>query len=195
MAGTTLVRLNKRGDFVIDEDAVKLAPKLGKLSKLEVLFVSRLVDYHSPYSQLPESERLKRVKRETYGDDSVTPESQQHVIDAIGEYSGLQFDVDRETLRNYEQKRLEYSEKIRDEQDPRKIAQYDAASDVLNRRCDELRARIEKRNERDYIILKGGKTLSFVEDWQNNKRENDKLRDRQRKNKAAEEQKLGAASA
>lgn len=169
--GHVLFRLNKKGDAVLDEDAIKLCPEFSALNSKEILLLILSVDYFSPYAQIPEQDRLRRAKRHVYGKDDVTPESTKKFKEAIECYRGLQYDVRRETLRNYMEKINGINSALLDEQNFRKIPEYKQAITVLQESCKELQAEIDQMNVLEEQKIRGGGTLSMVEIWQENDRQ------------------------
>lgn len=171
---------------VLDDEARKLCPELGKLTQREFTFVVLYEDYGSPYSQMPRNERLKRVKRHVFGDADSEIDKDPTIIAAISLYGELQFDVNKETLRNYREKIVDYSVRVAEASNPRDINDLDNAIERLIKRCEILEKTISENNKNE-IILKGGGKLSFIEKWQKNQREAQKIKERelQRKNQGA----------
>lgn len=173
---------------VLDDEARKLCPELGKLTKREFTFVVLYEDYGSPYSQMPTKERLRRAKRHVFGDADSEIDKDPLIVAAIELFRELQFDVDKETLRNYREKIVDYSVRVAETDDPKKIKELDSAIEVLGKRCEILEKRISD-NHREEIVLRGGGKLSFIEKWQNNQRNARKLKERelQRKNQGGDD--------
>lgn len=184
-----LYTVNSKGTAVLDEEAVKLAPKLGKLKKEELLFVILFTDYASPYNQQPTAERLARAKRHVWGKEAPEKiDEAKHIIEAIEEFKGLIYDEDREMLRNYKSKIVDYSEIINNETDPRKVKAYDDAVSVLENRVVKIEEKLRGKYEQQFV-LKGDRRMSQIEMWQQNQREYKKRRQRETQalNKAADE--------
>lgn len=181
--GHQLFRTTKKNDAVLDEEAVKLCPEFAALNSKEVLLLILYVDYFSPYAQIPDQDRLRRAKRHVYGKDDVSPEISKKFLAAVECYRGLQYDIRRETLRKYRNKSSLISEELLNETNNRKISEHHQAIKVLSEMCKELEAEISKVNYAEEQLLVGGKTISFIEQWQKNQRELKLAQEREEKAK------------
>jgi predicted metal-dependent phosphoesterase TrpH len=163
---------------VLDDEARKLCPELGKLSKREFTFVVLVEDYGSPYHQMIRDERLKRAKRHVFSDADSEIDKDPLIVAAIEMYHDLQFDVDKEVLRNYREKIVEYSIMVAEAKSPRDIKELDSAIEALQKRCAILEKTISENNATE-LRLRGGGKLSFIEKWQQNQRNAQKAMQRQ----------------
>lgn len=173
-----LFQLNKRGTTVLNAEAAKLCPELAKMDSKELLFIVLYVDYNSPYSQMSDIERIRRAKRQVWGTSDVVPEQNKKMIDAIEMYKSLQYDPKRETLRIYNEKIFKLSNDILHESDPRQIGKLDEAINTLQKRASAIEKELNEIMSND-AELKGGQRMSFIEKWQENMREYNKIHQRE----------------
>lgn len=163
-----LFRLDKQNCVLLDEDAYRLIPELRDLSVSALLFICLYVDYDSPFHQFPEEERLRRARRQVYGNDGEGVEKMDHIIKGIASYRSLQYDGRRETIIKYQSK-IEYlGNQLLHTKEVREIKDLDTAIERLMDRCEKIQKVIDSEELGSSVQLKGGGKLSFLEKWQKN---------------------------
>ena len=153
--------------MLLEKEAIKLCPELKDLSDKEVLFVILSQDYKSPFHQMPQEDRVRRAARQAFGNEKYDV-SAENIQTAINAYNSLQFDHRREMIKRYQSKISFLSQVLAEETSAKKISDIDNAIAMLSDRCKKVQYEIDKDEE--YLELKGGGELSFLETWQRNKR-------------------------
>lgn len=169
-----LFKFNKKGNVVIEPEALKLTKYIKKLDEKQLLFVILFCDYSSKYHQLPIEERMFVAKKEVYADGSYPIEKDKNVELAIEEYESLQYDTKRETLKAYINKISSLTKTLIIEQDLGAIAKIDRAIKTLTQRLDEIQKEINADDSEIKTI--NGDKLSMIEKWQKNMVEYNKMK-------------------
>lgn len=166
-----LFRLDKKFTVVLDEDAMDLEPCLRLLNSKQKLFLVLGWDYFSPYARLTKEERIGRARRQTYGKEDVSPETDKKFINAIEAYMGLQYDYRRDFRDSNLDRAKELQHEMISEKDVSKIPKYQSAINVFLDNAKKYQAEIDALSIEEQDNLKGDSKLSFIEKWQNNQRE------------------------
>lgn len=157
-----LVKIDKKNKLVFDSELLKLVPVFKKLKQDELLFIAMAYDYDSPYKQFNEEERIKKAWKFTYGQLEIKDLS--HLKEAVEEYKACQYDSKRDTIERYQKKIALFLQEMETETVPNKVSQIDAAIKALQFRIEEMQTAVKK--EENALIVKGGKTISFIEQVQ-----------------------------
>tara|TARA_R110000744_G_scaffold52693_4_gene112803 strand:- start:4489 stop:5022 length:534 start_codon:yes stop_codon:yes gene_type:complete len=166
-----LLRLKRKGDVYKDDDGVTgvlefqnvlIAKNLGPAA---LKWVALIYDYDSPYRHFIESERVKAVSLDIYGNFEWEGKERKEIKAAIEKYKYLQFDPLDEQLLAFNRKIDQFTNFMN-----KMIITQDTAQDIqkimigiekiLKTRQTLLDA-IEKRGERKKIV--GDKGMSFLE--------------------------------
>ena len=166
-----LLRLNRKGDVYKDDDGVTgvvefqsvlTAKNLGPAA---LKWIALIYDYDSPYRHFTESERLKAVSLDLYGNVKWKEEKREEIKAAVVKYRQLQFDPLDEQLLAFNNKIDQFTTYMNNmpitqdtAQDLQKL--MIGIEKILKTRQTLLDA-IEKRGERKKIV--GDKGMSFLE--------------------------------
>ena len=166
-----LLRLNRKGDVYKDDDGVtgvvefQLVLAAKNLGPSALKWIALIYDYDSPYRHFIESERVKAVSLDLYGNVKWKEEGRKEIQDAVKKYRELQFDPLDEQLLAFNKKIDQFTLYMNDmkitedtAQDLQKI--MIGIEKILKTRQTLLDA-IEKRGERKKIV--GDKGMSFLE--------------------------------
>lgn len=166
-----LLRLNRKGDVYKDDDGVTgvvefqsvlTAKNLGPAA---LKWIALIYDYDSPYRHFTESERIKAVSLDLYGNVKWKEEKREEIKAAVVKYRQLQFDPLDEQLLAFNNKIDQFTTYMNNmpitqdtAQDLQKL--MIGIEKILKTRQTLLDA-IEKRGERKKIV--GDKGMSFLE--------------------------------
>ena len=166
-----LLRLNRKGDVYKDDDGVTgvvefqsvlTAKNLGPTA---LKWIALRYDYESPYRHFTESERIKAVSLDLYGNVKWKEEKREEIKAAVVKYRQLQFDPLDEQLLAFNNKIDQFTTYMNNmpitqdtAQDLQKL--MIGIEKILKTRQTLLDA-IEKRGERKKIV--GDKGMSFLE--------------------------------
>ena len=166
-----LLRLNRKGDVYKDDDGVTgvvefqsvlTAKNLGPAA---LKWIALIYDYDSPYRHFTESERIKAVSLDLYGNVKWKEEKREEIKAAVVKYRQLQFDPLDEQLLAFNNKIDQFTTYMNNmpitqdtAQDLQKL--MIGIERILKTRQTLLDA-IEKRGERKKIV--GDKGMSFLE--------------------------------
>lgn len=164
-----LFKIDRKNNLILNRDAVKLCPELKSLSDDELMFVVLSQDYQAPSHQFPEEERIRRAKRQVYGETTESPENTPKIKKAIEFYRSLQYDSRRETIIKYQSKIESLGSMILSATTAKEISDIDNAIDKLMDRCKKIQNEIDSDEATANVQLKGGGQLSFLEKWQKNR--------------------------
>lgn len=162
-------KLKNKNSTILYSDAYKICPELKVLSEKELLYIILSVDYDSPSHQFPEEERMRRAKRQVYGEIEESPENTPKIKKAIEFYKSLQYDPRRETIIKYRSKIESLGHMILSATTAKEISDLDNAIEKLMDRCKKIQNEIDSDDALESVQLKGGGKLSFLEKWQKNR--------------------------
>lgn len=163
-----LFSLDTSQNAVINIDAAKICPELKKITKEELLYIIVVYDYHSPHSQFDLEER-RGIALNKYLKGKKNPETKIAVQKAIEAYKSLQFDQKRETLSIYREKINSLTTDLIDAEDSARISDIIKSSESIRKQIDSIEKKID--DDEKMAEIKGGSTLSFIEQVQNNRKE------------------------
>lgn len=163
-----LYQIGKKNGILLHPEAIKLVPEFAKLDVKQVLFLVLSKDYTSPFHQFPEDDRIRKAKRRVYNSDTLMPEKVPLMVEAMRMYDVLQYDSKRNMLNIYEGKIENLSKKMAREEDETKLKRIDDAIQMLIKRIADLQRQVESNEEER--VIKGGGEISFIEQWQENMR-------------------------
>jgi len=171
-----LIKFDPRSkEVVLHPEALKLSPVFKKVKPKDLRYIHLAYDYNSIFHQFTEKDRKNKAKFATYGNIDYDPEDNQHMKDAIEEYKSLQYDHRKEMLRVYQEKIMQLTFKLMDENSESKMLSIQKTISALDKELVDLDKAIQEGERK--LILKGGGGLTLVEDWQKNKAK--RLRDEQ----------------
>jgi hypothetical protein len=161
-----LFTINEKG-VLLHPEAVKLEPVLKKLSAPDLLFLILVYDYDSPYKQLPELQKKLTSSRRCYDNDDFVGHIKR-LGKAIDAYNGLQYDIRRETIKNYQAKIAGLNIQLMATDSTLDIKKFHEAIDFLTKTSLRLQKDLvlEEVSALDGI----GEDASFLEKWADNKR-------------------------
>lgn len=162
-------KIHKKNNVILYPDAYKICPELKNLSEKELLYVCLCIDYDAPSHQFPEEERMRRAKRQVYGEIEESPEKTPKIKRAIEFYRSLQYDSRRETIIKYQSKIEQLGQQILNATTAKEISDIDVAIDKLMERCKKIQNEIDSDEATSNVQIKGGGKLSFIEKWQKNR--------------------------
>ena len=160
-------------DVLLHPEAVKLEPTLGSLPMSDLLFIILAYDYNSPYKQLPEGQRLLTSCRRAFDNDEVE-KAERRLMKATALYQGLQYDIRRETIKNYQAKAAQLNLQLMGTESPGEIKKLHDAIEFLTKTS----FRLQKELISEDLSEVGGldDSASLLEKWMDNRRKykNDK---------------------
>ncbi len=159
-----LFSIDERRGIILHPDAVKLEPTLKKVKAADMLYIILAHDYFSPYRQLIDIQRRLTASRVALNSDD-WPDAEKRLDKAIETYRSLQYDIRRETVRNYTAKIATLNLTLQAEDDPTKIKRIHDSIEFLTRAVN----RIEKDLTLDELAA-GDEKMSFLERFQENQR-------------------------
>lgn len=168
-----LFRIIEKTGVVLHPDAVKLEPQLAKLPTEDLLFIVLVYDYFSPYNQMPDNQKLLSASRRCYKDEKFA-EHNKRLAKQIDAYRSLQYDIRRETKKNYEAKIASLNLSLFTTENPTDIKKFNEAIEYLNKAIRQIEHDLVI-NELDENTQYNSKS-SFLEAWKENQRKyrNDK---------------------
>lgn len=166
-----LLKLNRKGDIMKDDDGVIAVPEFKDVIKAKGLgdiamkWVALVYDYESPYRHYNEKERKKAVSNDLYQTYNWKEEKRPEINKAVKKYCELQYDPLDEQLRAFNIKIDQFTEfmnNMRVNEDSAESLQkiMIGVEKILKTRQSLLDA-IERRGDRQKIA--GDKLLSFLE--------------------------------
>ena len=166
-----LLRLNRKGDVYRDDDGITGVEEFQSVLSAKNLgpsalkWVALVYDYDSPYRHFTESERIKAVSLDLYGNLKWKEVNREEIKNAVKKYKRLQFDPLDEQLMAFNNKIDEFTQfmnEMRITNDTAESLQklMIGIEKILKTRQTLLDA-IEKRGERKKIV--GDKALSLLE--------------------------------
>lgn len=163
-----LFNINKRGNVVLNKDAVKLCPELAYLTDEEVLFIILSQDYHSIYRQLPENDRVRRSIHHAYGNTETNPLDREIVKIAVDCYRSLQYDPKRELIRTYKKKLNTLDRALEQAEQASVMKNIISTQKEIVKSIDALEDEISK-NEQEEAQIEGGLKNSYLEKMMRNR--------------------------
>lgn len=163
-----LFLFDKKNNICVHPEALKLTDKLKKVDKQQAAFIILAYDYYSPYNQFEEPVRLQKVCRRIFLSDDKANYETPEVLEAIGEYKGLQFDIERETIRTYRSKVVAMQQLMERETSDKRIKDLINTIRLLQQEISALEGELVHREEERAIV--GGGALSFLEQWKENQK-------------------------
>lgn len=160
-----IFQLNSKGTVVLHNDAYKLCPELKNLTEEELLYVILAYDYKSPYHNFPEEERIRKAKRQIWKTKDYEFEDVEYIDNAIEFYKSLQYDIDQEILRNYQEKIDQLNARLQKTDANAEIKSIISVIDIMEKKIADIQEKLDKDNEIN-INLKGNIKLSLLERMQ-----------------------------
>lgn len=182
---STLFRIDKRNNVILDKNAAKLTKYCRKLTEEQLRFVILVCDYHSPLKQYPKKERIQKAKRMVWiKDESANffPEEDKTIAEAMVEYGDLQYDPIRETIAKYNEKIESLSQELLISTKAGSIKSLDGDIGILQERVRIMQEEVDRIDETVKLKRKDD-SLSLIEIWQDNQK-------KAHKDRAAIEKKL-----
>lgn len=164
------------GKVFLHKQAVKLCPTLSCLPDPELKYLITVYDYvGGPLRGQPESKRKQLAVSFFFPDEKdkknriVQTEGQEYFPVARQELQSIIYNPDKDSYDTYIEKIHQLDLLIKD-CGPSDIKGYITAQNALRVEADKLHLRIEKSDVAMINIeLKGGKKLSFLEQWKMNR--------------------------
>ncbi len=159
-----LFSVDERRGIILHPDATKLEPTLKKVKAADLLYIILAHDYFSPYRQLIDIQRKLTASRVALASDDWA-DAEKRLEKPIELYRSLQYDIRRETVRNYTAKIASLNLTLQAEDEPVKIKRIHESIEFLTRAVN----RIEKELTLDELA-EGDERTSFLERFQENQR-------------------------
>jgi|TARA_R110000787_G_scaffold39686_1_gene99143 hypothetical protein len=171
-----LLKISKQGN-IIEDDGIYGIPEFKSVMETSglgnkgLMYVSYIADYDSPYRHYNESERMRVVAKDLFGNYDWKGTKNKKIADAIAKYKELEYDPLDAQLSAFNEKIDEYTTLL----DSVKINIENAADiqkvmigveKILITR-QKLLDSIERRGERSKIA--GNRELSYLETLQSQK--------------------------
>lgn len=155
--------------LVLHRQVVDLCPTLSVLSDEELLFVVLFTDYFSPYKQLPEHERKRRAMQHAFDDSEIELIESDRIKIAIMDYNSLQYSPKIEAARQFQKKIDSLLLTLQEDTSATNIKKTMDAIELLRKTIS-----VYEREYDDEVtkkgVLKGGMTLSWLEDIMSNQK-------------------------
>lgn len=171
MKAPSILILSNDGRVVLNDLAVSLCPNLKRLKSEELLYIILAYDWiNSPYRlRAPEERRKLAVIRCWPNAPDLIPEDQPRLGKAIEEFQSLLFNHNYYYRDRLLSKMITMEEELTRETTASKIKGLMDTMDLISRKIDELNDKIMQRESE--LELKGGGSLTWVEQWQINREE------------------------
>jgi hypothetical protein len=144
-----------------------LCPELALLSDDEVLYVILAYDYNSIYRQFPEEDRMRRARRQIFGEEDVKL-SNAKMKKGISAYMSLQYDVRQEQIKVYEEKIGDLNLNLQNNSSTADIKKNLSSQTELRKAIKELQKELLEDLSQESSIQGGGKK-TFIERMMENK--------------------------
>lgn len=164
-----LFYVDTKNNAVLHPEVVKLCPSFSALSEKEILYVVLFADYNSIYKQFPEHERKRKAMWHAFDENEYEIIESQRILDAIQDYTSLQYSPKIETINKYQKKIDDMLQLLEIDNSPSSIEKIDKAIGTLRKRINDMQAEVLSDTINDGV-LKGGKIKSFLEKAMSNKK-------------------------
>jgi hypothetical protein len=166
--------LNQEGTVILHPDAVKLEPVLKQLTENQLLYVIWVHDYlQSPLRKKPIEDRKRLAKVKFFPDMEKDLEEYPIMKAAILSFKGLIYDEKYETADTYKNKIYQLQKNLMSTEGTQEIKNITSAINMLRKSIEDLENEIEDEEQVKYV--KGGRSLSMLEQWQRNRKLSKKL--------------------
>ena len=161
--------VDRTGTVKLVPEAIKLCPELLAIDKNILKYIILVYDRGgSPLCRLPEIERKTTAKRMIWKSDSIEPESDKEVKEAIDYFRSLIYDPRQETVDIFRERLRLINKEFEKETDYTKYALLEKAIVTINKRLKD--SEDEFNLEEEKIVLRGGNQLSLLEQYRRNKK-------------------------
>ena len=162
-----LFSVNKKGTVLFHPDIMSLCPEFAFLSEKDKLCLVLIVDYNSPFNQLPESDRRHKARLQVYSDNDISQFDKKVFKNAIELYKSLQYNSKRELIGVYEDKITSLSKDLVIATSPTAIKNILDSQKSMRKAMEELTSEVSDQEEHK-IELRGKGTLSLLEETTSN---------------------------
>jgi hypothetical protein len=167
MASTLFLYDDQKGVF-LHPDAISLEPLLGKLPAEDLLFIILITDYYSPYRQLTHKQRRLTASTRCFKNNEYD-KHEKRLKKEIELYDSLQYDIRRETQKNYRAKISLLNINMMAANSPLEIKNIQTAIELLSKEIDKIEHDIYT-DELATNSIEGRDKMSLLEIWQANRR-------------------------
>lgn len=171
MKAPSVLILSQNGRIVINDLAVSLCPNLKKLKQEELLYVILAYDWiNSPFRlRAPEERKRFAVARCWPERPDFLPEEDEKVKKGIEEFIGLIWNHNYDYRDRLTTKLIMLEQELVGETSGTRIKGLMDTMDVVSKKIDQLNEKILQRESE--LELRGGGTMTWIEQWQSNKEE------------------------
>ena len=170
-----LFSVNKKGTILFCKDAMNLCPEFQFLTEKDKLCLVLIVDYQSPFNQLPEIDRRHKARLQVYGDNDISSFDKKVFKNAIELYKSLQHNSKREMMNVYRDKIDSLSADLVSASVPSAIKNILESQRIMRIASEELAKDSDAEEERK-LELRGKGTLSLLEEIMSNKEEYERVK-------------------
>lgn len=174
-----LFRITKTG-VLLDSDCKKLCKVLNKLSQKEFHALILWLDYDSKFKMYPSVEMRRKACLEVFGDSKYNLELNPLMPAAIEEYNSLQYDIRRETIKVYQTKIATCQQDLLNEESTKKTLDLMGIIRGLTSEIKDIQRQID--SDESAVSIRGGGSISFIEQYQLNQVQYNRDQERLRKN-------------
>jgi hypothetical protein len=164
-----LFYIDDKNNTVLHRDCVNLCPELSVLTNEEVLFIVLAYDYHSPYRQFPEDDRIRKAMIHVYNDNNPKLMERDIIKSAIDAYKSLQYSPKIELAEKYQKKIDSLLLKLEADDNPTANKNILVVINAIRKDIIALESEIADEVQKDGVI-KGQKELSWLEKLQRNQK-------------------------
>jgi hypothetical protein len=159
----------ENGSVILNKDAAILCPTLRGLSPKQIEYLILVYDpFDSPIWKKPLKERQRLATRRLWGNVDIIPEDNMPKL-AVSEIKGITYNAMATTIDMYRNKIEHLNNLLYSENDVSKIGKITETLQKLHSILSEFETQFNKSKE--ILLLKGGKSLSFLELKQRQARE------------------------
>ena len=169
-----LFSVSKKGTVLFHSAVMNLCPEFSFLSEQDKLCLVLIVDYNSPFNQLPESDRRHKARLQVFGDNDITQFDKKVFQNAVELYKSLQYNSKRELIKVYEDKITSLSKDLVIATSPTAIKNILDSQKSMRKAMEELTNELSDQEEHK-IELRGKGTLSLLEEITSNKLEYERV--------------------
>ncbi len=175
-----LYSLNSNGTVLFHPDVMNIVPEFSVLSNEDKLFLVLAYDYNGPFNQFPQNDAITKAAQRAYGSYENKVIQRTIMKNAIEMYNSLQYNPKRETIKVYRAKLRMLDNEISGDVSSLELKKLLESQKLLRIALKEMEE--EAQNEIEIKnTIKGGGSLSFLEEIMKNKAEYDRIKTKQLK--------------
>lgn len=175
-----ICQINKNGTVLFHPEVMDLCPELSILKPEDRLFIVLAFDYESIWHQLNDNDRILKALQRCYNSTDRKIVNTQVMKNAINAYNSCQYNAKRETMKTYERKLAFLNDEISKDISSLELKKLLESQKMIRTAMQEMQTEMYEQQEIKNTI-RGGGTLSFIEDVMRNKAEYERIKNKHNK--------------